>query len=501
MSSAALCLGLATTVCFSGEEIKLTAGAAPGFTVVTESSGLAKLVRQHYEAHPTWWLSGLHLLDLDGDGDLDVYLSVHGRGRALAVLNDGRGHFTRAPGSYPSSEILLMADRDEDGKLDLTMTYQDGGARWWRNLSRPGALLFEGTQIRRGTNTARRQALIDINRDGLADWLRGRGGGIAFDLNNGEGDFNERAYFITTGAQQRGEVLCLPQDMDGDGDIDLLAEWGHYGTPASNSRLYLNDGKMGFEDATMMAGLTSSGMSIKGVGDFDQDGDPDLICLESGRRFVVFSNDGQGRFLREEGALGDMGKRPSMASWGIAVMTDFDNDGIADIITNGKYYLKLLRGSGGGKFTYFNSAWGIADVAASSVDDGICFGDIDGDGDLDIIGYTTTGNQRQIAVYRNDAAAGNWIRIRPVGLAGNRGAGGAKIRVFDPGTNHLLWYEQVAIYNSQAAASYYGLAGTERHFGLGKREEIDVSVEFYPSRKTVWRKGVRANHVIVIGEE
>ena len=101
----------------------------------------------------------------------------------------------------------------------------------------------------------------------------------------------------------------------------------------------------------------------------------------------------------------------------------------------------------------------------------------------------------------NDVPNGNWVRIRPVGLAGNRGAGGAKIRLFDRGTHRLLWYEQVAIYNSQAAASYYGFAQTERHFGLGEREEVDVSVEFYPSGRTVWRKEVRANRVVVIREQ
>ena len=55
-----------------------------------------------------------------------------------------------------------MADPDADAKLDITLTYQDGGALWWRNLSRPGQLKFQETATARGTNTARRQALIDI---------------------------------------------------------------------------------------------------------------------------------------------------------------------------------------------------------------------------------------------------------------------------------------------------------------------------------------------------
>ncbi len=498
--STALCLGPCSHACLA-KESGLPDDAGPGFAVVTEASGLAKIISDHYATHADWWLSGLHLVDLDGDGDLDIFLSAHGRGMALAALNDGEGHYSLAPGRYPSSEILSMYDSDEDGKLDVAMTHRDGGARWWRNLSRPGELRFEATDVSRGTNTSRRQAMIDIDRDGKVDWLRGRGGRISFDMGNGRGHFADGGRHLATGGDRRAEVLCLPQDLDGDGDIDLLAEWGHYGAPAGNSRLYLNDGKMQFADVTTRSGLTRSEMSIKGVGDFDQDGDPDLICLEGRKRFAIFRNDGQARFQRAGQALGDLGKSPSMASWGIAVTTDFDNDGVADIILNGKYYLKLLRGTGDGTFAYSNSAWGIEDVAASSVDDGICFGDIDSDGDLDVIGYTSIDGQRQIAVYRNDVARGNWIRVRPIGRPGNRGAGGAKIRIFARGGKRLLWYEQVAIYNSQAAASYYGLALTERHFGLGDRLVVDISVEFYPSGRTVWRRMARANGVVVVQEE
>src|SRR2546421_1702202 len=89
-----------------------------GFTDVTKESGVAALVAQQYDKYPKWWLSGLHLVDLDGDGKLDLFLSAHGTGGALAALNDGAGRFSLAPGSYPSSEIHLAYDADEDGKID-----------------------------------------------------------------------------------------------------------------------------------------------------------------------------------------------------------------------------------------------------------------------------------------------------------------------------------------------------------------------------------------------
>jgi hypothetical protein len=112
------------------------------------------------------------------------------------------------------------------------------------------------------------------------------------------------------------------------------------------------------------------------------------------------------------------------------------------------------------------------------VDDGLCFGDIDGDGDLDIIGFNEIYPTRTLNVYRNDLTPQNWLNVRPVGLAGNMGAAGAKIRVYAAGTNQLLWFEQVAQYDFQVATSYYGTRETERHFGLGSRSAVDVEVEF-----------------------
>ena len=135
------------------------------------------------------------------------------------------------------------------------------------------------------------------------------------------------------------------------------------------------------------------------------------------------------------------------------------------------------------------------------MDDGLCFGDFDADGDLDIVGYhESLAHAARSTLYRNDLPARNWLNVRPVGLAGNRAAAGAKISVYAAGDEQLLWYEQVATYDFQAATSYYGHARTERHFGLGTRQTVDVEVEFYPSGTRVRRNGVLADTTVVIEE-
>ena len=481
---------------------KPTPGSVPAgraFTNVARESGIEQVLDEKYQKDPKWWLSGLHLVDLDGDGKLDLFFSAHSEGGAVSTLNDGRGRFSIAPGSHPTTEIHLAYDIDEDGKVDLQMTHQDGGGKWWINESAPGRVKFRATQI--VADQGRQNAMIDIDRDGKVDWLHERPG-VVFELGDGKGSFRKSTSLEI--AKTRFEINIHPVDINGDGLIDLVVQWGRYENTEGLSRIYLHDGNMHFTDVTKEAGLTEEGLAVKGIGDVNQDGWPDLMVLEH-KRPQLYLNDGRGKFLKKEGALSGMeaAQKPLYASWGLSVVTDIDNDGTADILWNGRHFLWVLRGTGGGNFTYMNKAWGVEDKSAASVDDGLCFGDIDGDGRLDIVGYTgKLDSQRRVAVYRNDLPARNWIKVRPVGAAGNRGAAGAKIRLFEAGNpKAMLWYEQVMILGSQSSQSYYSYAQTERHFGLGQRETVDVSVEFYPSGKKVERKGVKANSTVELRED
>jgi hypothetical protein len=460
---------------------------AATFADITTDSGVAQLLDDKYRADPKWWLSGVDLVDLDGDGALDLFLGAHGGGKAVAALNDGKGHFTAAPGVYPDREIYLAGDINEDGKMDLMVTHDDGAGRWWVNESSKGRLSFRKTDM--GAGRTRANALIDINRDGLADWLHEGDSGIVFEFGDGKGVFKKGGGLDVV--KSRNETNMIPVDLNGDGMIDLIGHWGRYDVPEGRSRIYLNDGKGGFVDVTKESGLKEEGVAIKGVGDVNQDGATDLLVLER-KRPAIYLNDGHGKFAKKADALVGMeaARMPVYASWGMAVVTDFDNDGVADIIWNGRNFLWILRGLGDGKFEYANKKWGIEDLSSATVDDGICFGDFDGVGALDVIGYAgKLDGQRRLRVYRNDVARGNWLNVRLIGAAGNRGASGAKIRIAQGGK--LLWYEQVLNVGSQSAHSYYISSVTERHFGLGARDSADVSVEFYPSGKKVEKSAVK----------
>ena len=131
---------------------------------------------------------------------------------------------------------------------------------------------------------------------------------------------------------------------------------------------------------------------------------------------------------------------------------------------------------------------------------GLCFGDIDGDGRLDLVVSSGTDKQKRVALLHNDLPPRHWLNVRPIGTAGGRAAAGAKIHLTEPGTGKLLWYEQVVIAGRQTAQSYYAYGTTERHLGLGNRDAVDVRVEFYPSARTVALTAVKPDQTVEVRE-
>jgi len=113
------------------------------------------------------------------------------------------------------------------------------------------------------------QSLLDINKDGKADWIRGSSDGIHFDLGNGSGGFTENAAVLPIsglGADGRRPGPVRRQST-ATATRDLVTEWGQYENVGSFSRIYRNDGNLHFTDITAAAGLpTTEGFAVKGVG-------------------------------------------------------------------------------------------------------------------------------------------------------------------------------------------------------------------------------------------
>jgi hypothetical protein len=485
----------------------LAAAPGPAFVDVSRSSGVSDAVAAHLGAFPKVWLSGLTLLDVDADGDLDLHVGSHSGPAAPAALlrNDGKGGFSRVdpqmtiprgpkardPLPYPGGEIRLPWDIDEDGRLDLLCSWHDGGGALYLNA---GEAFGRGDALDAFSRAA---AIGDLDGDGLVDYLAGhdRSDRITVLLGRKGGAFEKSAPL--PGLLESGAV---PIDLDGDGDLDLLLSQRGY-HPAKR-RILRNEGGLKF--STWDAGLDEDAGSLHGAGDLNGDGRPDLIAVE-GKDVAIYLNDGKGKFEAKPGAVRGLERsknRPRYANWGGAVVTDLDNDGVADVLIGGRHFLYALRGIGGGSFEVANDAWGLPDGAWSAVDEGLCFGDVDGDGRLDLVccAKGPEGKEKGVALFRNELPAKRWLRVRVVGAPGNRAAAGAVIRITAAGEpEKLLWTEPVAIWGRQSFHSSYAAAATERHFGLGDRDRADVAVTF-PSGRRVERKDVKADATILIEE-
>jgi RNA polymerase sigma factor (sigma-70 family) len=490
--------------------------AVGSFANATEETGLGAILRQHYARFPEWAPTGATLLDIDGDGHLDLHLAGQAEDFAALGRNTG-GRFAyvdprpdvprgvRQWGSlpFPGGQVRHAFDFNEDRRLDLAISWHNDGATVYHHAADSGVQFRRAKFVPPEFFDIRASALADINRDGIVDLLISDAGTtLTIYLGRGDGTFRPGTE-IETGLRCAG---AIPVDLDGDGRLELIARQSEFNVPARR-KILRDTGPMRWTDVTRESGLGETG-SVHGVGDLNRDGSPDLICMEGGQ-IILYVNDGSGRFVRRADAVRGLerarfGPHEEWGDkWGGAVVVDFDNDGIADILINGRCFLYVLRGTGGGTFEYVNDRWGLPDFAYGDVDDGLCFGDVNGDGGLDLV--TAYGEpdyvRKPLGLFVNRVTDQHWVRVQLVGRPGNASATGAKIRLTEAGNpGRLLAHEQVAVWGRQSFHSYYAARQTERHFGLGSRTAVDVSVEFYPSGRRVERRNVPADTTIEIAE-
>ena len=435
------------------------------FTDVTERAGLI----------PRSYGMGVATGDIDNDGWTDVYLTRLGPDALLK--NNGDGTFTDIftsagltdPGWTVAASFL---DFDRDGWLDL----------------------FVSTYLRYSIDID----VACVAPTGARDYCNPQNypplpGRLFRNLRNGH--FQDVT--VASGvAKEDGPALgTLAFDANGDGWVDL-----YVANDGSENQLWLNRRNGTFTNGAVLAGVAVNGdgrpegsMGVD-AGDFDNDGDEDLLVANlAGEGSTLYANDGSGTFQDVAAAAGLRSRSLPYTGFG-AAWVDTDNDGWLDIVTaNGAVQTiqaladagdgfplhqrkQLLRNLGQGRFDDATMTAGSA-FALSEVGRGASFGDIDNDGDVDVL---VANNNGPIRLLSNDV--GNrrrWLGIRAVSGEG-RDALGALVGVV--GKDGLTRWRRI-----RADGSYASANDPRVVFGLGESADVErVRVRWPSGRVEEW---------------
>ncbi|MFQ6677489.1 MAG: FG-GAP-like repeat-containing protein [Fidelibacterota bacterium] len=419
---------------------------------------------------------GVCIFDFDNDDLEDVFVCDRNNGSNLLFHNLGSMEFEEvsfAVGITTSAEtrLPLAADYNNDGYLDLFIGAMKGNSFLYRNN---GDGTFSDVTVRSGIVTnggLEGGAWNDVNNDGWIDLYVGRLTEFNyFFKNNGDGTFTDFAQNINAaGPQNGGLVMGLGFfDYDNDGDDDLFLTQDN-----NRGNILLRKEESGvFSDISASAGviLPVMGMGVA-LGDYNRDGWIDVYTSNLYENSLL-QNSPQGYFY-DVADLTGVSDIPGSMAWG-TFFFDADNDGWLDIFNNnqsgfGDVPNSFFRNLQNGSFEDLSQSSGL-----QSYNNGIgcAYGDLDNDGDLDIIAAGHSYSDGSVLLYRNDSPSNNWVQFLLQSNEGDPFAIGAKIIIY---TQSGSQFSQVA-----AGNGYCSQNTLRQHFGLGDEIDIDSVVVNWP---------------------
>ena len=422
--------------------------------------------------------------DYDGDGRTDLYITNFGPD--ILYRNTGNGVFadvtrTARVGDPRWSANCAFADLDRDGDLDLWVTnYLAADAK--RSL------------VCGDAKTGPRFYCHPLKYDPLPNTLY---------RNDGKGTFTDVSAAAGVGALRGNGMGVAVADFNDDGWPDVFVA-----NDSLPNFLFRNNRNLTFSETALATGVAvaTDGMPRAGMGvdtgDYDADGHVDLVITNLDfQMYTLHRGLGKGLFGNATTESGIGSPTLPFVGFGVAFL-DFDHDTQLDIaIVNGHvldnapqyragstYQQRklLFRNTSGRRFLEVGRTMGPA-FTAERVGRGLAAGDIDNDGDLDLL---VTNNGQAAELLRNDGSSGNSLLVKLRGSRGNLEAIGARIRLTAGGRTQLR--------DIKAGSSYLSQNDLRAHFGLGAAASIDRIDVQWPTGEQEIVKGIAANQIVTI---
>jgi hypothetical protein len=461
----------------AGPAIRLFRNKGQGaFEEVTSSSGLTAPL----------YAMGAAAADYDNDGRQDVVVTGVGQNRLFRNIGDGKfADVTERAGiggRTAFSTSALWFDYDRDGLLDLFICNY---VRWTPE-----------TDVFCSVDGKSKSYCTPEAYPGATSWLyRNRGNGTFEDVTAATGLFDPTSKALG--------VTLLDYDVDGWPDLFVAND-------TQPNKLYRNQRDGTFAEVGVQAGLAFSedGRARAGMGtdaaDFDNSGMPSVAVTNfSGEMLGLYVPVKQGQYT-DRAPASEVGRATRLTLGFGCFFFDADLDGNLDLlVVNGHiddrvsrsgrvHYAEpphLFHNRGRGQFVDVAREVG-ADFAAPKVGRGAAFGDLDLDGDLDVL-VTTNGGP--LHFYRNDLAQPRRsVRIELRGARSNRNGIGARVRLRVDST----WRTRVV----RTGSSYLSQSELPLTFGLGAREAADQAVIEWPGGRRETLGPLRAGRWYVVTE-
>ncbi|MBK1879749.1 VCBS repeat-containing protein [Pelagicoccus mobilis] len=448
--------------------------------------------------------SGVAMVDIDNDGDLDLYLCFVGGVNELWI-NDGAGRFEERGDAWGVAisngcTMASFADYDRDGDLDfyLQNNLLNDGPKFekledqlFENLGDRFAEVTESAGIS-GEGHGHSALWWDFNEDGWPDIY------VANDFsdldklyrNNKDGTFTDvlsevmpQVPYYSMGADF-GDINNDGQSDYWVADMAATSREHHIRTVGTHRHVY-NVGMLGQTHQSLKnALLLKSGPSsfaeigfLSGLARTDWTWAARLVDLNNDGWLDAFATNGMLRSFHD----GDLGSKQARASHREWMKLVFRNEPV--LRERNLAYENL----GDMQFSDRSEDWGVDKLGVSF---GVAFGDIDLDGDLD---FVLNNFDDEVSVFRNDEARSNRITLRLVGDDSNRFGLGARVVVT---CGDLVQTKELS--------SMRGYMSTDEpilHFGLAEHESIETLEVLWPSGKRQFFEELEANAHYIIREE